>query len=108
MAPLAVDTAKTIALTGATGPVWVRGHAEALFRAVRNLVENAHPPHPEPACSIEVEVTEDGVVRVLDDGPGVPEADRELIFRRFWRRDRTQGREPRPGPGDRGPRRGGP
>ena len=32
--------------TGAEGPVWVRGHAEALFRAVRNLVENAirHTP----------------------------------------------------------------
>ena len=37
---------QTIALTGAPGPVWVRGHAEALFRAVRNLVENAirHTP----------------------------------------------------------------
>ena len=29
-------------------------------------------------------------MRVLDDGPGVPEADRELIFRRFWRRDRAK------------------
>jgi signal transduction histidine kinase len=27
---------------------------------------------------------------VLDDGPGVPEAERESIFRRFWRRDRTR------------------
>ena len=46
MAPLAVDRGQTIALTGAPGPVWVRGHTEALFRAVRNLVENAirHTP----------------------------------------------------------------
>ena len=46
MAPLAVDMSKTIALTGVDGPVWVRGHAEALFRAVRNLVDNAirHTP----------------------------------------------------------------
>ena len=79
---------KTIALTGAAGPVWVRGHAEALFRAVRNLVENAIR-HTPAGVSIEVEVTEDGIVRVLDDGPGVPEADRESIFRRFWRRDRS-------------------
>jgi signal transduction histidine kinase len=56
---------------------------------VRNLIENAirHTPR---GISIEVEVTEDCVVRVLDDGPGVPEADRESIFRRFWRRDRAK------------------
>jgi signal transduction histidine kinase len=89
MAPLAVELGKTIALTGEPGPVWVRGHAEALFRAVRNLIENALR-HTPPGLSIEVEVMKDGV-RVLDDGPGVPDADRESIFRRFWRRDRTSG-----------------
>lgn len=89
MAPLAVDSARTIALTGAEGPVWVHGHSEALFRAVRNLVENALK-HARPGGSIEVDVSADGVVRVIDDGPGVPEAERESIFRRFWRRDRTQ------------------
>jgi signal transduction histidine kinase len=87
MAPLAVERGQTIALTGAQAPVWVRGHTEALFRAVRNLIENAIR-HTPPGVSIEVEVTEAGVVRVLDDGPGVPESDRESIFRRFWRRDR--------------------
>ncbi len=89
MAPLAVELGKTIALTGEPGPVWVRGHAEALFRAVRNLIENALR-HTPPGLSIEVELMKDGV-RVLDDGPGVPDADRESIFRRFWRRDRTSG-----------------
>jgi signal transduction histidine kinase len=89
MAPLAVGLSKTIALTGAEGPVWVRGHADALFRAVRNLIENAvrHTPH---GASIEVDVSADGSVSVVDDGPGVPEADRRSIFTRFWRRDRTQ------------------
>jgi signal transduction histidine kinase len=67
----------------------VRGHTEALFRAVRNLVENAIR-HTPAGVSIEVEVTADGIVRVLDDGPGVPAADRESIFRRFWRRDRAK------------------
>lgn len=89
MAPLAVDMSKTIALTGADGPVWVHGHPDALFRAVRNLVENAirHTPR---GTSIEVDVATDGTVCVLDDGPGVPEADRQSIFRRFWRRDRAR------------------
>jgi signal transduction histidine kinase len=89
MAPLAVETSKTIALTGDAGPVWVHGQAEALFRAVRNLIENAIR-HTPPGVSIEVEVAKDGTVRVLDDGPGIPAADRDSIFRRFWRRDRTK------------------
>lgn len=89
MAPLAVGLSKTIALTGAEGPVWVRGHADALFRAVRNLIENAIR-HTRTGGQIEVEVIVDGTVHVLDDGPGVPEADHESVFRRFWRRDRTQ------------------
>ena len=89
MAPLAVGQSKTIALGGAEQPVWVHGHSEALFRAVRNLIENAIR-HAPAGGSIEVEVSADGTVRVLDDGPGVPEAERESIFRRFWRRDRTR------------------
>ncbi len=89
MAPLAVSQSKMIALGGSEEPVWVHGHSEALFRAVRNLIENAIR-HAPTGGSIEVEVSADGTVRVLDDGPGVPEAERESIFRRFWRRDRTK------------------
>jgi signal transduction histidine kinase len=89
MAPLALDMSKTIALTGAEGPVWVHGHPEALFRAVRNLIENALK-HTPAGSSVETDVSANGVVRVLDDGPGVLESERESIFRRFWRRDRTQ------------------
>jgi signal transduction histidine kinase len=90
MAPLAVECGKTIALTGAGEPVWVHGHSEALFRAVRNLIENAIR-HTPAGVSVEVDVAADGTVRVLDDGPGVPSADREQVFRRFWRRDRARG-----------------
>jgi signal transduction histidine kinase len=89
MAPVAVGQSKAIALGGSEQPVWVHGHAEALFRAVRNLIENAIR-HTPAGGSIEVEVQADGVVRVLDEGPGVAESERESIFRRFWRRDRTQ------------------
>lgn len=89
MAPLAVAQSKAIALGGSESPVWVHGHAEALFRAVRNLIENAIR-HAPVGGSIEVEVSENGTVCVLDDGPGVAEAERDSIFRRFWRRDRTR------------------
>lgn len=94
MAPLAVDSGRTIALTGIEAPVWVHGHAEALFRAVRNLVENAIR-HTPAGGAIEVDVAEDGTVRVFDEGPGVPPEERETIFQRFWRRDRAR-------PGSRG------
>jgi signal transduction histidine kinase len=89
MAPVAVAQSRSIALGGVEHPVWVHGHSEALFRAVRNLVENAIRHTPVDG-SIEVEVLDGGVVRVLDDGPGVAEAERDTIFRRFWRRDRTR------------------
>ncbi|TAJ26270.1 MAG: two-component sensor histidine kinase [Reyranella sp.] len=89
MAPLAVDGGKAIALTGVEAPVWVRGHAEALFRAVRNLIENAIR-HAPSGGSIEVDVAADGTVRVADDGPGVPPSERANIFQRFWRRDRAR------------------
>ena len=32
-----------------------------------------------------VTVSEEGIVAVADRGPGVPEADRQRIFERFWR-----------------------
>ena len=89
IAPLALGQGKSIALTGAKGPVWIKGNPETLFQAIRNLAENAIN-HTPTGTTVEIEVGESGTVRVLDDGPGVPESERELIFRRFWRRDRRR------------------
>jgi len=89
IAPLALAQGKSIALTGAKEPVWIRGDAATLFQAIRNLAENAIN-HTGQRTTVEIEVGESGVVRVSDDGPGVPEGERELIFRRFWRRDRRR------------------
>jgi signal transduction histidine kinase len=85
LAPLAVAEGKRVELSGAAGPVWVRGKHDFLFQAVCNLLENAVAHTPAGAAAI-VEVREDGLVRVLDRGPGVPVAQREMLFRRFWRR----------------------
>lgn len=87
MAPLAMKDGKSIALTGVEAPVWVHGHGEALFRAIRNLIENAIR-HTPAGAGVEVDVAADGTVRVLDQGPGVPLTERETIFQRFWPRDR--------------------
>src|SRR5947199_10645547 len=60
-----------------------------LARAIRNLVENAINYSP-PGTTVEIVVETSGMVRVLDEGPGIKEDERELIFQRFWRRDRRR------------------
>jgi signal transduction histidine kinase len=89
IAPLALAQGRSIALTGTKEPVWIKGNPETLFHAIRNLTENAINHTPQ-GTTVEIEVAANGTVRVLDDGPGIPEGERELIFRRFWRRDRRQ------------------
>jgi len=89
IAPLALARGRSIALSGADRPVWVRGNGEMLSRAVRNLAENAIN-HTPPATVVEFVVEDDGTVSVLDEGPGIAEEERELIFQRFWRRDRRR------------------
>jgi signal transduction histidine kinase len=89
IAPLALAQGKEIALTGSEGPVWVRGNAEMLARAVRNLAENAIN-HTPPTTTVEFVVGDNGTVSVLDEGPGIAAEERDLIFQRFWRRDRRR------------------
>ena len=89
VAPLALAQGKDVALSGATEPVWVKGSAEMLSRAIRNLAENAIN-HTAPGSTVEFVVEDGGKVSVLDQGPGIAEHERKLIFRRFWRRDRRK------------------
>jgi signal transduction histidine kinase len=89
VAPLALAQGKDIALLGATEPVWVKGNPEMLGRAIRNLAENAIN-HTGPGTTVEFVVEENGTVSILDEGPGVAENERRLIFQRFWRRDRNK------------------
>ena len=88
-APLALAQGKHIALSGAADSVRVNGSGEMIARAVRNLIENALN-HSPAGQTVEIVVEKPGVVRVLDDGPGIKSDERELIFRRFWRRDRRR------------------
>ena len=65
--------------------------------ALRNLVENAVNYSPE-ASRIRIEATRSRrgrccASRVLDEGPGIPEADLARIFERFYRVDKARSRE---------------
>lgn len=65
----------------------VRGTAEHLARVARNLLENAEG---QARSAVTVSVASSGgqvFLVVVDDGPGVPLADRERIFDRFVRLD---------------------
>lgn len=87
IAPLALAQGRTVALSGTEDPVWIKGNAEMLSRAIRNLVENALNHSPQ-GTDVEIVVGEKSVVSVLDRGEGIPASKRDRIFERFWRRDR--------------------
>jgi len=84
LAPLAERENKSIVLKRPNGPVFVRGHGEAIFNAVRNLVENALRFTPVGAA-VEIILEARGRITVMDHGQGIAEADRAHIFTRFWR-----------------------
>ncbi len=68
-----------------TRPLIALGEGARLERVFENLIENAISFSPEGGL-IAIAATIDRqalTVRVEDEGPGVPEADRESIFRRF-------------------------
>ncbi|HEY3950347.1 HAMP domain-containing sensor histidine kinase [Phenylobacterium sp.] len=76
----------------ADGAVRVDGDAELLTQLLVNLVENALR-HAGPDAHIAVRVGRAGrgaVLSVTDDGPGVPEAERERLFDRFYRLERSR------------------
>ncbi|MET7831347.1 HAMP domain-containing sensor histidine kinase [Micromonospora sediminicola] len=73
-------------------PVRVTGDAHDLGRALRNLADNA-ARHARTQVTLRVSVCDGwGCVEVTDDGPGVPDADRERIFDRFVRLDDSRTR----------------
>jgi signal transduction histidine kinase len=89
--PAAVAQGKTLVVEG-DAVVPFHGNPEVLGQAITNLIENAifHTP-PGSAVEVAVRAMPSPGVTVSDRGPGVPEAERAIIFQRFWRRDRRKG-----------------
>ncbi|MGZ5237557.1 MAG: ATP-binding protein [Caldimonas sp.] len=72
----------------AEAPAFVEGDPVALGLLVRNLADNAARYSPQ-GSRVEVAVSSDeaAVSLIVDDaGPGIPEAERQRVFDRFYRR----------------------
>ena len=75
-----------VELRSADAPLEVVASSARLGRALENLLDNAAGFSP-PDAAVEIELAAEGdeaVLRVLDRGPGVPEAHRDRIFARFF------------------------
>lgn len=84
----AAAKAKMIRLEHRTeGPDALCGNRELIYILLRNLVDNAVRHSPAGGAVTVTTWGEGGVVtiRIEDEGPGIPEREREKVFQRFYR-----------------------
>src|SRR5205085_11647371 len=89
----AADRGLSIDVVPPIAPCWAKGDPGAVARIVRILLDNAlrfAPPHA-PVRVATAYHGEHATVEVSDAGPGVPEAERTVIFERFRRGSSTGG-----------------
>ncbi|HSX99818.1 MAG TPA: ATP-binding protein, partial [Streptomyces sp.] len=73
--------------------VELRGSRNQICRVLGNLLDNAHR-HAHERVAVTLRTTPQwAILQVMDDGAGVPEADRERIFERFVRLDESRARD---------------
>jgi signal transduction histidine kinase len=73
--------------------VYANVNSEELRRVVANLADNA-VHHATSHVDLAVRSEGAGVVlTVVDDGPGIPDHERERVFERFARLDDARGRD---------------
>lgn len=68
------------------------GDRDLLFQALANVIENAIKYTQENGhISVALaQVDNAAVITIADNGPGIPEGERERVFRRFYRLDRSR------------------
>lgn len=86
LAGAAFSAEKQIEFDAPDEGVFVSGQPALIETAIRNIVDNAIKMSPVRS-TIFVSVDTKRNIIVEDCGPGVPDAQKELIFKRFWRAD---------------------
>jgi signal transduction histidine kinase len=73
----------------------MRGDRDLLFEAIANLVDNAVKFTPEGGrvTLALLRRGEEAVMQVSDSGPGIPEAERQAVTKRFYRSDKSRNAE---------------
>lgn len=84
---------RAVRLRAQLPPAPVHGDRDQLFQMLVNLLDNALKFAPSGSeVVLSLRATQDGVLlQVDDDGPGIPEADRERVFDRFQRLEAHRG-----------------
>ncbi len=85
MAALAHKRGVALALE-AEAPVWIDGEPTLISELLSNLLDNALA-HTGDGGNVVLRVLDGAVLEVEDDGPGIPAAERDRVFARFYRRD---------------------
>ncbi len=87
MVPLAIERDIDLGLEAPAPPVTIQGDKTLFEELLRNLIHNAIsycPAHSQVTVRVSNENAQ-GVLEVVDNGPGIPAADREHVFERFYR-----------------------
>jgi two-component system OmpR family sensor kinase len=91
---LAADSSPDPATIGELPAGALRADPDRLTQVIRNLLANARR-HAGRAGRVEISAAARGTrltIRVDDDGPGIPPAERELVFDRFHRSEASRDR----------------
>ncbi|MFS8197630.1 sensor histidine kinase [Streptomyces sp. CWNU-52B] len=94
------DHPLSVSLPAGAGPVGLRLDVLRIRQVLDNLLTNA-AVHTPAGTDVRVEVSTatgptasgEAVVRVTDSGPGIPAADQEHVFDRFFRIDKARSRD---------------
>jgi signal transduction histidine kinase len=90
--PLAEDRGVALEANIAADALPVSADPTLLFEAVSNLVDNALKFTPRGGqVTLRLLIRDEGPrIEVADNGPGVPEAERDAVLQRFYRAARTR------------------
>jgi len=89
--PLAEEKEQSLSLQLET-EMHMQGDRDLLFQAMANLLDNAikyTPAHGEIKISLD-EQADTGRITIADNGPGIPENERQQVFQRFYRLEKSR------------------